>query len=211
MLESRLLRTNRTCLRIPEAAPAALRCNGSAGAGDPGSLSDPSGPAAEASQFGISSARSRAHTVIRIAEISVVHDAVRRRLEAGNLCGSHRRVLSRREGPCDFGNSGNEPTPIVIALRRQGTRPLLTCSFRRAQTNRMKIVAARSLRNHHRGPRSPCAGPSSRLSIPAVNRRTILALTHFWCSDRRAAGGTVVDSTCWGNHRRCAVRPIPRR
>ena len=84
--------------------------------------------------------------------------SVRRRLEAGNLCGSHRRILSRREGPCDFGNSGNEPTPIVIALRRQGTRPQLTCSFRRAQTNRMKIVAARSLRNHHRGPRSPAQG-----------------------------------------------------
>jgi site-specific DNA recombinase len=42
-------------------------------------------------------------------------------------------------------------------------------------------------------------------------RRPILALTHFWCSDRRAAGGTVADSTSWGNHRRCAVRPIPRR
>ena len=68
-------------------------------------------------------------------EIPVVHDAVRRRLEAGNLCGSHRRVLSGREGPCDFGNSGNEPIPIVIALRRPGTRLQLTCSFRRAQTN----------------------------------------------------------------------------
>jgi Protein of unknown function (DUF1810) len=68
-------------------------------------------------------------------EIPVVHDAVRRRLEAGNLCRSHRRVLSRRERPCDFGNSGNEPIPIVIALQRPGTRPQLTCSFRRAQTN----------------------------------------------------------------------------
>jgi uncharacterized protein (DUF1810 family) len=47
---------------------------------------------------------------------------------------------------------------IVIAAQRQGTRPQLTCSFRRAQTNRIKIVAARSLRNHHRGPRSPAQG-----------------------------------------------------
>jgi hypothetical protein len=67
----------------------------------------------------------------RRREIPVVHDAVRRRLEAGNLCGSHRRVLSRREGPCDAGNSGNEPTPIVIAFRRPGTRLQHTCSFRR--------------------------------------------------------------------------------
>jgi hypothetical protein len=43
-------------------------------------------------------------------EIPVLHDAVRRRLEAGDLCGSHRGLLSGREGPCDFGNSGNEPT-----------------------------------------------------------------------------------------------------
>jgi uncharacterized protein (DUF1810 family) len=47
---------------------------------------------------------------------------------------------------------------IVIAAQRQGTRPQLTCSFRRDQTNRIKIVAARSLRNHHRGPRSPAQG-----------------------------------------------------
>jgi Carbamoyltransferase N-terminus len=44
-----------------------------------------------------------------------------------------------------------------------------------------------------------------------VNRLANLALTHFWCSDRCAAGGTVADSTSWGNHRRCAVRLIPRR
>jgi hypothetical protein len=68
-------------------------------------------------------------------EIPVVHDAVRRLLEAGNLCGSHRGVLSRREGPCDFGNSGNQPTPIVIVFRRPGTPLQLACSFRRAQTN----------------------------------------------------------------------------
>jgi hypothetical protein len=61
--------------------------------------------------------------------------------------------------------------------------------------------------------------PLKSFAHKGVNRRTnltpyrrpILALTHFWCSDRRAAGGTVADSTSWGNHRRCAVRPIPRR
>ena len=35
----------------------------------------------------------------------------------------------------DFGNSGFEPIPIVIAFRRPGTRLQLTCSFRCAQTN----------------------------------------------------------------------------
>jgi hypothetical protein len=40
---------------------------------------------------------------------------------------------------------------------------------------------------------------SSRLLVQEqtwrVNKRPKVALTHFWCSDRRAAGGTVADST----------------
>ena len=88
----------------------------------------------------------------------LVDDAFRRPLEAVNLCGSRRRLLCRREGPCDFRNSGNEPTPIVIALQRPGTWLQLTCSFRRTGTNWMEIVAARSHGNRHRGQRSPAQG-----------------------------------------------------
>jgi hypothetical protein len=59
----------------------------------------------------------------------------------------------------------------------------------------------------------PRPAPTTRaLSAEHADRRgPFWALTHFWCSDRRGAGGTVADSTSWGNHRRCAVRPIPRR
>ena len=44
-----------------------------------------------------------------------------------------------------------------------------------------------------------CARVSkSRSCGMSVNQHPSGALTHFWCSDRRAAGGTVADSTSWG-------------
>jgi hypothetical protein len=54
----------------PAALPAALPCHGSAGAGDRAHCPARRDRSTEASQFGITSTRSRAHTVIRIAEES---------------------------------------------------------------------------------------------------------------------------------------------
>ena len=53
-------------------------------------------------------------------EIPVVHDAVRRRLEAGDLCGSHHNLLSGWKGSRDFGYSASGPTAIVMAPRGTG-------------------------------------------------------------------------------------------
>jgi hypothetical protein len=90
-------------------------------------------------------------------QIPVVHDAVRRRLEAGDFRGSYRGLLFGREGPCDLGTSGNEPTLVATGIRGQKLRRDLVV-FHKAQKNRLKIVIARDLRNHDRGPRSPAKG-----------------------------------------------------
>jgi hypothetical protein len=103
----------------------------------------------------------------REREISVVHDAVRRRLEAGNLCGSHRRVLSGREGPCDFGNSENEPTPIVIALSETGNSAPACLFFQTSPNEPDENCRCKKPQKSPSRTAKPCAARSSCLSIRA--------------------------------------------
>src|SRR5258707_848575 len=92
---------------------------------------------------------------------------IRAILEAGNLCGSHRRILSRREGPCDFGNSGNEPTPIVIALPETGNSAAAYLFFQTCPNEPDENCRCKKPQKSPSRTAKPCAGPSSRLSIPA--------------------------------------------
>jgi uncharacterized protein (DUF1810 family) len=97
----------------------------------------------------------------------LVHDAFRRPLEAVNLCGSRRRLLCRREGPCDFRNSGNEPTPYSHRAPETGN---LAAAYLFFQTNRNELDGNCRCQKPRKSPSrtaKPCAGQSSRLSIPA--------------------------------------------